>query len=131
MLVAPYTALVSLLALLVYLALSINVSRARRRFGVAVPAVAGHAEFERYIRVQQNTLEQIVLFLPSLWLFALTVGDVWAALIGLIWPIGRILYARGYYQAPANRAPGFIMTVVPSIVLLVGALIGVLGQTLF
>ncbi len=80
--------------------------------------------------MQQNTLEQLVLFLPALWLFALTIGDPWASLIGLVWPIGRILYAWGYYRDAEKRGPGFVLSVAATMVLLIGAAIGLVRAAL-
>jgi glutathione S-transferase len=120
-----YTALVSLLALLVYIWTSLKVGGARAKYKTPAPATSGPPEFERAFRVQMNTLEQIVLFLPVLWLFAAVWGDKTAAVIGVIWPIGRIIYARAYYVAAEKRGPGFGLTFLPSIVLLLGALAGI------
>lgn len=100
-------ALVSLLALLLYQATALLVGRARVRHGVRPPATDGPEPFQRAVRVQHNTLEQLVFFLPSLWLAALF-GDVrWASLLGFIWVAARVAYAAGYLQAPARRGPGF------------------------
>ena len=118
------SAAVTVLALLVYSWIVFRTGQARGRCKIAAPAVTGHPAFERAYRVQQNTVEQIVLFLPALWLCALTLGDPWAALVGLVWPIGRILYARAYAADPDKRGPGFLLTLLPSIVLLIGAAIG-------
>ena len=65
-----YVALVSGLALLQYVAFGMLVGRARGRYGVKAPAITGHEVFERYFRVQQNTLELLVVMLPAIWLFA-------------------------------------------------------------
>ena len=124
------SAAVTILALFVSIAFMVNVARARGHYKVAAPAVDGDPAFARIYRVQQNTLEQLVLFLPALWLFAFTVGDPWAGLIGLVWPIGRIAYAWGYYRDADKRGPGFALTVVPTIVLLVGAVIGIVRTAL-
>jgi len=124
------SAAVTIIALIVYFVLGANVARARGRYKVAAPAVDGDPAFARVYRVQQNTLEQLVLFLPALWLFALTVGDPWAGLIGLVWPIGRILYARGYYRDAEKRGPGFILTVAPTVVLLIGAIVAIVRAAL-
>ena len=118
------SAAVTVVALIVYFVVGANVARARGRYHVAAPAVDGHPAFARIYRVQQNTLEQLVLFLPALWLCALTVGDPWAGLIGLVWPIGRVLYAWGYYRDAEKRGPGFVLSVAATMVLLVGAVIG-------
>ncbi|MDH6256840.1 MAPEG family protein [Bradyrhizobium sp. BR13661] len=116
------TALVTLLAVLFYLFTSINVSRARARTGIKVPATSGDPDFERAFRIQMNTLEWMPIFLPSLWLFAIYIGDTSAAAIGAVWIIGRIAYFVGYTQAAAKRGPGFLIQGVAAIALWVGAL---------
>jgi glutathione S-transferase len=118
------SAAVTLLALLVYSWTMVAAGQARRRYGIVAPAVDGHPGFARAHRVQQNTIEQLVLFLPALWLCALTIGDPWAGLVGLVWPIGRLVYARAYLSDPDKRGPGFLLTVMPSIVLLLAAIAG-------
>jgi glutathione S-transferase len=117
-----FTALVTCLAIAVYFYSSILVSRARGKFGVKVPATSGNADFERVFRAQMNTLEWLPIFLPSLWLFAIYVGDGIAAVLGLVWVIGRMLYIVGYAQAAAKRGPGFYVQALATIVLWVGAL---------
>jgi glutathione S-transferase len=114
--------IVSLLSLLVYLWTGLKVGYARGKYKIEAPAVEGNPDFERVFRVQQNTLEQIVLFLPTLWLFQLVVGGQWGAIIGIVWPVGRVLYALGYYKAAAKRGLGFGLTILPSIILLLWAL---------
>lgn len=115
-------AIVSLLALLVYLWTGIKVGQARAKYKIEAPATLGNPDFERAFRVQQNTLEQIVLFLPTLWLFQLVVGGPWGGYIGLLWPIGRVIYAIGYYKAAEKRNIGFGLTILPSIILLLWTL---------
>jgi glutathione S-transferase len=117
-----FTALVTCLAIAVYFYSSILVSRARGKFGVKVPATSGNADFERVFRAQMNTLEWLPIFLPSLWLFAIYIGDGIAALLGLVWIIGRILYILGYAQAAAKRGPGFYVQALAAIALWIGAL---------
>jgi glutathione S-transferase len=117
-----FTALVTLLAILVYFYSSILVSRARQKFGVKHPAISGNLDFERVFRAQMNTLEWLPIFLPSLWLFAVYIGDIYAAGIGLVWVVGRILYILGYAQAVAKRGRGFAVQALATIVLWVGAL---------
>ncbi|BAD79286.1 glutathione S-transferase [Synechococcus elongatus PCC 6301] len=121
---SPLIAVISALALILYQVLAFNVGRARARYQVKPPQVSGPPEFERVYRVQQNTLEQLVFFLPSLWLFAGFVNETAAASLGGIWIFGRILYAWGYYQAPEKRGPGFGISFLSSAVLAIGALIG-------
>ena len=116
-----FTALVTLLAILVYFFSSILVSRARHTFGVKLPAISGNPDFERVFRAQMNTLEWLPIFLPALWLFAVYLGDVVAAAIGLVWVVGRILYVLGYAQAVAKRSLGFAIQALAAIALWVGA----------
>ena len=117
-----FTALVTCLAILVYFYASILVSRARQKFGVKHPAISGNPDFERVFRAHMNTLEWLPIFLPSLWLFAVYISDPFAAGLGLVWVIGRILYILGYAQAVAKRGPGFLVQALAAIALWVGAL---------
>ena len=98
-----FTALVTCLAIAFYFFTSIQVSKARVAFGIKVPAISGNPDFERVFRVQMNTLEWMPIFLPSLWLFAIYIGDAVAAVLGMVWIAGRILYMTGYSQAAAKR----------------------------
>ena len=115
------TALVTLLALAVYFFSSVLVSRARKKFGVKLPAISGNPDFERVFRAQMNTLEWLPIFLPSLWLFAIYIGDGIAAAIGAVWVAGRILYVLGYARAVEKRGPGFAIQAFATIVLWAGA----------
>lgn len=115
-------AIVTLLALLVYVWMSVSVGKARRASGIAAPAMQGDPMLERYLRVQGNTLEWLPIFLPSLWIFALYWNDRVAALVGLVWIVGRILYALGYWADAAKREMGFMIQALATAVLLFGAL---------
>jgi uncharacterized membrane protein YecN with MAPEG domain len=117
---------VTVLTLILYLVVTLNVGRARAKYKVPVPQTSGDPDFERVFRVQQNTLEQLILFLPSLWLFSLFVSPNWGAGIGAFWIIGRILYAWGYYQAAEKRSIGFGINSLSILVLLVGSLVGII-----
>jgi len=120
-----YVHLVIVLALLEFLLFGYAVGRARTRYKVPAPAVSGHEVFDRYFRAQMNTLEQLVVFLPSLWLFAHYL-NAWAAVVlGLLFIVGRALYFRGYVQAAESRHAGFVLSAIPNVTLLIGALIGV------
>ena len=120
-----YTALVTLLAVLLYFYTGLLVAQARGKFGVKAPATTGNPDFERVFRVQMNTLEWMPIFLPVLWLFALYVNDWAAALFGLVWIAARIHYIRGYSAAAEKRHSGFTVQAFASGVLLIGALIGI------
>jgi glutathione S-transferase len=124
---AAFPALVAALALLVYVGTFINAGRMRHRFAVKAPSVVGPPAFERALRVQQNTLEQLVWFLPALWLFALLVSPLWGSVLGLVWVGGRVLYAVAYQRDPDTRGPGFAIALAASAVLLLGALVGAIA----
>jgi glutathione S-transferase len=125
--IPAFPALVSALALLLYVGVFVATGLARRRYDIKAPAVTGPPEFERAYRVQQNTLEQLVWFIPALWLFALYVSPSWGGIIGLVWIAARAYYARSYYRDPETRGPGFVVGFASAAVLLVGALIGILA----
>lgn len=114
------------LALAEYLYFLMRAGAARGRLGVAAPAITGNPEFERYLRVQYNTMEQLVIFLPSIWLFGTYVNAYAAAALGLVFIVGRFMYGRGYVIDPAKRGPGFLVTIVANGVLLIGAVVGAL-----
>jgi glutathione S-transferase len=119
----PLVAIVTLLALLVYFYMSLQVGQGRTKFGVAAPATTGNPDFERLFRVQMNTLEWLPLFLVSFWLFAVSWNaDRITAAIGLVWIVGRVLYLTGYSKAAASRSLGFGIQALATGVLLFGAL---------
>lgn len=117
--------LVTVSALLVYFVLILNVGKARVKYRVMPPQMTGDPNFERVVRVQQNTVEQLILFLPALWLFSLFVSQLWAGIIGGVWIGGRILFAWGYYQAAEKRTPGFGISSLATIALLAGSLVAI------
>jgi uncharacterized membrane protein YecN with MAPEG domain len=116
------TAIVSLLALLTYFWMGLRVGVARRKSGIDAPAMSGDPMLERYLRVQGNTLEWLPIFFVSLWLFAIYWGDVTAAALGLVWILGRTLYAVDYSQAADKRGRGFAIQALAAAILLFGAL---------
>jgi glutathione S-transferase len=122
------TALVTCLAIAVYFFSSILVSRARVKFGVKLPAISGNTDFERVFRAQMNTLEWLPMFLPSLWLFAIYIGDGIAAALGAVWAIGRILYVLGYAKAVEKRGPGFAIQATAAVALWLGAVGAILWR---
>jgi glutathione S-transferase len=116
--------LITVLALLQFIYFGILVGRARDRFGVKAPAVAGNEIFERYFRVQMNTLELLVVFLPALWMATAYVAAYWVALLGVVYLIGRFVYLRAYVAEPSKRSVGFSLTSLPILVLLLIDLTG-------
>jgi uncharacterized MAPEG superfamily protein len=103
------TSWLTLACLLLLFVTAALVGRARVRYGIKAPATTGHDMFDRAYRVQMNTLENAVIFLPALWLCAWTAGDRWAAGLGAVWLAGRIWYAVAYQADPARRGNGFLM----------------------
>jgi len=121
----PLTSLVTLLVVLLLFFTALNTGRARVRYGIKAPAVTGHEMFERAFRVQMNTLENAVLMLPALWLYAGLIDDRGAGMTGAIWLVGRIWYAVAYQNDPAKRGIGFGLGILAFLGLWFGALWGV------
>lgn len=126
MIAMKFTALVTLVAVVQTFFLSSRVGLARGKLGIEAPATTGKPEFDKAFRIHMNTVEQLVLFVPMLWLAASVVGDVWAAAVGSIWIVGRVVYASGYRKDVAKRAPGMLMTVFPTAVLAVITVWGII-----
>jgi glutathione S-transferase len=121
------SAAVTVLSVLFVFYTGINVAQMRGKHKISAPAVTGNPEFECAYRVQVNTLEQFVMFLPLLWLatsYFHWLGWLPAA-FGLVWVIGRIVYLRGYMAAPEKRSTGFTITSLATAGLLVLSLIGI------
>ena len=116
-------AIVTILALAQFILFSIQVGSMRGKHGVKAPAVTGHPEFERMFRVQQNTMEQLVAFIPALWIYGYLVNWFWGAAIGLVFIVGRFIYRASYVKDPDARGLGFTLTFLPTAVMLVWALV--------
>ena len=125
-----FPALVTLIAVLEYMVFSLRVGLGREKYGVAAPAVSGNETWERLYRVQENTLEQLIVFLPALWIFAYFWDPRVAAAIGLLFVIGRPIYAATYVKDPASRAVGFLIGFAGNAILVIGGLIGALRSLL-
>ena len=119
-----FVAFVIALALLEFAVFGMLVGWARGKYKVAAPAISGHPVFERYFRVHQNTMEQLVGFVPAMWLFGTYVNPSWAGWLGLVFVVGRALYLVGYVADPAKREIGFALSFLPALVLLLGGLWG-------
>lgn len=116
----PFVAIVTVVALLQFFWLSLQVGFARTRYGVAAPATSGNEIFERHFRVHMNTQEQLVMFLPALWIFAAYISPLWAAALGVVFILGRAIYAISYVRDPKTRSLGFGLSVFPVLVMLIG-----------
>ncbi|MCP1374490.1 MAPEG family protein [Dyella lutea] len=127
---AQLPALVTLLNVLLLSATAFAVGKARATYGIKAPATTGHEGFERAYRVQMNTLEQTVMFLPALWLAATHGFAGWAGVAGLVWIVGRVWYMAGYLRDPAKREGGFAVGMLAWLAVLVLAGIGVVRAML-
>jgi glutathione S-transferase len=117
-------AIVTLIAIVEFIVFGMKVGTSREKYGVNAPATTGHDMFERYYRVHYNTLEQLIIFLPGLWLFGFYIGYSWAAGIGLIYLVGRVIYGIAYIKDPGSRGIGMMLSVLPCWVLILGGLVG-------
>ena len=117
-------AIVTILALLEYNFFTFRVGTSRAEHGVEAPSTSGPPEWERMYRVQQNTLEQLIIFLPALWIFSMFVSSGIGAAIGMVFVVGRPLYYLGYIEAPKKRTLGFVMGFLANAVLLLGGIGG-------
>ncbi|MEI6417430.1 MAG: MAPEG family protein [Sphingomonadales bacterium] len=114
----PLSVLALVLAVLVFFGLAAAVGGARAKYNVPAPLSGGHPEFDKRYRVQMNTLEQLAMFVPGMLVAAPVLGDVVTGGLGLVWSHGRILYAVTYIRDPAKRSAGFMLTLLPTLVLL-------------
>ena len=121
-----WPALITIATLILHFALAWGVGKARGKYKIDAPAMSGHPDLERVIRVQGNTVENTMMFLPALWLFAAFVSGVWSAVLGAVWVIARIWYAIAYAQDAAKRGPAFGLSTFVFVVLTLGAAWGVL-----
>ena len=121
-----YPGILSSIALLVYYFTLLRAGMARGKFDIKAPSHDGPEEYVRHVRVHHNTLEHLVLFLPGLWLFSFAVDPVWATIIGILWPIGRIRYALSYYKDAEKRGPGLYLSMPPIYIYVLGSFIAFL-----
>ena len=119
-----YVDIVTALALLQFIFFGFKVGGARGKYGVKAPAITGNDIFERHFRVEQNTLEQLIGLIPGLYLFSHYFNPLWAAALGVVYLIGREIYAAGYVKNPETRGAGFGLSFLPIVLLIVGGLIG-------
>jgi glutathione S-transferase len=117
--------LVALLSLVECFFFAYAVGKARETYQLKAPATTGNENFERYFRVQQNTIEQMILFLPSLFIAAAYWPAQWVAALGAVYLIGRMVYYRAYVRDPRSRGLGFLLSSAPIILLVVAGAFGV------
>ena len=120
--------LITLLAVLLFAGSGVSVGVARHKYGVKAPAMTGHDVFERHVRAQMNTLEQLVIFLPGLWLFGFYWGGLVASGLGVLWLIARVLYIVLYVRRPDKRGLAFTTGTLINAVLVIGGLAGAVRE---
>jgi glutathione S-transferase len=125
-----WPALVTLGTVALLLMMMVNVGRARGKFKIDAPAITGNPEFERIFRVQMNTQESALMFLPALWLYAAFMSEIWAAVFGVVWLAARVWYAIAYQQAAGKRGPAFVLSIIAITLLAGGAAWGVVRTVL-
>lgn len=123
-----FPAIITLAALLLYFLTATAVMFARGKYRIKAPATSGNADFERVFRVQMNTQENLLLFLPALWLFSIYVSAYWSGIIGLVWLVARVYYALSYSRSAGARAPGYTIALLAFAVLAIGASVGIVLQ---
>lgn len=115
--------IVTVLALLQYTWFGVQVGAMRAKHNVKAPAMSGPPEFERMFRVHYNSMEQLVMLLPLMWIFASYVNSVWAAGFGLVYIIGRFIYRAAYLKDPSSRSIGFTLSILPASVMAIWLLV--------
>ena len=125
-----YTAAIILLSLAQYLVFTVRVGAARSKYGVEAPHTSGNENWERLFRVQQNTLEQLVVFVPAMVMFGMYVSALWVLVPGVLYLVGRQLYSWEYLKDPKRRGPGMALTVLANAALIIGVLIALVLRLL-
>ncbi len=116
--------IIVILAVFQFFVFSFLVGQARSKYGIKAPAISGDENFERVFRVQMNTLEQLVCFVPAVLIASLYWPQTYIALIGCVYLVGRIIYRQGYIADPSKRSIGFLLTVIPTLILIIASLVG-------
>ena len=120
----PLVHIVVGLALVQFLFFCFAVGKARGTYKVAAPATTGNEMFERYFRVQMNTLELLIIFVPSILIFGQYLGAYVAVALGAIYLVGRLIYFTSYVKDPKSRSMGYGLSALPVMILLAGSIFG-------
>ena len=124
-----YVHIIALLAIIQFIFFSMLVGQARGKYGIRAPAMTGNEHFERAVRVQMNTLEQMVCFLPALMIAAVYWPQTYVSAAGAVYLVGRTLYRQAYVNDPANRGLGFLLTFLPTTLLALAGMVGALMRS--
>lgn len=125
-----YVHIIALLAVIQFIVFSMLVGAARGKYGIQAPAMTGNENFERAVRVQMNTLEQLICFLPALLIAAVYWPQGYVAAAGVVYLVGRTLYRQAYVADPAKRGLGFLLTFLPTTLLVLAGLVGAVMRSL-
>ena len=125
-----YATIVVMLALAEYFYFTARVGANREKLEMNAPACTGNERFERLFRVQQNTLEQLIIFIPAAYTFAYYVSSLWVLVPGVLFIIGRLMYSSAYLLDPKKRGPGMIATITANLALVLGTLISVVVRVI-
>ena len=117
-----YAPIIVMRALLEYIWFTVRVGASRGKYEVKAPNCTGDDTFERLFRVQQNTLEQLIIFIPGIFAFAHFVSVKWSWLPGGLFIVGRFMYSSEYINKPDSRVPGMSMTLLANAICVIGAL---------
>jgi glutathione S-transferase len=120
-----YSIAIILLALLQFIFFTGRTGFSRGKYDVKAPKTTGNERWERIYRIQQNTMEQLLVFIPGILIFSIYVSETWVVLPGILFIVGRHVYSRTYLESPENRGPGMVLSMLTNIVLIIGGLIGV------
>ena len=123
-----YVHIITLLAVIQLIVFSMLVGAARGKYGIKAPAMMGNEHFERAVRVQMNTLEQLVCFVPALLISAVYWPQEYVAAAGVVYLVGRMLYRQAYVADPTKRGLGFLLTFLPTVLLAFAGVIGAVIQ---
>ncbi len=116
--------IITLLAIAQYVYFGSKVGMARGKYNIKAPATSGDEMFDRHYRVHYNTMEQLLVFIPSLWAFGIYVGEIYALGFGVIYLIGRLIFASTYVADPSKRTVGAMMSMLPPMIMTIGGIIG-------
>ncbi len=120
-----YSIAIILIALLQFIFFTGRAGFSRGKYDIKAPKTVGNERWERIFRIQQNTMEQLVIFIPAMLIFSLYVSATWVLLPGILFIVGRHIYSRLYLESPENRGPGMVLSFFTNIALVIGGLIGV------
>jgi glutathione S-transferase len=121
-------AIVTIIMLVQFTYFSIEVGKMRQKHGVKAPNMSGHEEFERSNRIQQNTMEQLVIIIPAMWIFGQFFNPLYAAGLGAVFIVARFVYRAAYMKDPSGRTLGFAAGFLAMVALVLGGLVGAVMQ---